>query len=740
MTKHIFVTGGVASSLGKGISASSLGRLLKSRGLRVTMQKLDPYINVDPGTMNPFEHGEVFVTDDGGETDLDLGHYERFIDEPLSRGSNATTGSIYSAVLAAERRGDYLGKTVQVIPHITDEIKRRINRLAGDDVDVVITEIGGTVGDIEILPFLEAIRQFRLDIGRSNVAFVHVTLVPFIGPAGEQKTKPTQHSVTELRARGIQPDVIVCRSERPLSDALKQKISRLCDVPTEAVVNAADASNLYEVPLVLHEEGFDGVICRHLGIDQSTPPDLSEWESLVERVESTTRDLRIGIIGKYVSLPDAYLSVVEALKHGGFHHGASVGIEWIQAEDTEGLLAEGRLRDLDGIVIPGGFGERGVEGKIAAANYARENRIPCLGLCLGMQVMTIEFARNELGLTGANSTEFDPSTPHAGDRPHGQPARHHRQGRHHAPGRLHRRAGRRVAGGARLREDGGVGEAPPSLRVQPALPGQVRGVGLRVLGRLARRPPGRVHRAARTSVLGRHPGAPRVQEPPQPPRTAVPGVRGRRPRPVRGPAAAPVPGRRAAAGPVAPVTAGEEPPTFHIAAEDQAWQGRRIAVAIAAVEGPGGTRHEREIVRHPGAVGVAPVHDDGTITLVRQYRAALDAEMWEIPAGLRDVEDEPTELTAGRELAEEVGLRADRLDHLVTFHNSPGFSDEAVVIYVASGLHEVPDDRQGAEEEHMVVARVPIDDALAMVDDGRITDAKSVIALLALDRRRLHAD
>jgi CTP synthase len=411
VTKHIFVTGGVASSLGKGISASSLGRLLKSRGLRVTMQKLDPYINVDPGTMNPFEHGEVFVTDDGGETDLDLGHYERFIDEPLSRGSNATTGSIYSAVLAAERRGDYLGKTVQVIPHITDEIKRRITNLAGDDVDVVITEIGGTVGDIEILPFLEAIRQVRLDVGRNNVAFVHVTLVPFIGPAGEQKTKPTQHSVTDLRARGIQPDVIVCRSERPLSDALKQKISRLCDVSPEAVVNAADAANLYEVPLVLHEEGFDKVICEHLGLGDA-PPDLSEWERLVARIDSASREVRVGIIGKYVSLPDAYLSVVEALKHGGFHHGAHLAIEWIQAEDTEGLLAEGRLRDLDGIVIPGGFGERGVEGKIAAANYARENAIPCLGLCLGMQVMTIEYARNALGLAGANSTEFDPATPH----------------------------------------------------------------------------------------------------------------------------------------------------------------------------------------------------------------------------------------------------------------------------------------------------------------------------------------
>jgi CTP synthase len=411
MTKHIFVTGGVASSLGKGITASSLGRLLKSRGLRVTMQKLDPYLNVDPGTMNPFEHGEVFVTDDGGETDLDLGHYERFIDEPLSRDSNATTGSIYSAVIAAERRGDYLGKTVQVIPHITDEIKRRITRLASDDIDVVITEIGGTVGDIEILPFLEAIRQFRLDVGRENVCYVHVTLVPFIGPSGEQKTKPTQHSVTELRSRGIQPDVIVCRSEAAISDELKRKISNLCDVPVAAVVNAADARNLYEVPLVMHAEGLDDFICNLFGFAQF-PIDLTEWESLVERVENATRPVRVGIIGKYVSLIDAYLSVVESLKHGGFFHGADVEIVWIQAEDVEGLLAAGRLRDLDGVVIPGGFGERGVEGKIAAANYARENDIPCLGLCLGMQVMTIEFARNALGLAGAHSSEFDPRTPH----------------------------------------------------------------------------------------------------------------------------------------------------------------------------------------------------------------------------------------------------------------------------------------------------------------------------------------
>ena len=409
MTKHIFVTGGVASSLGKGLTASSLGRLLKARGLKVTIQKLDPYLNVDPGTMNPFEHGEVFVTDDGGETDLDLGHYERFIDENLSRGSNATTGSIYSAVIAAERRGDYLGKTVQVIPHITDEIKRRITMLAAEDVDVVITEIGGTVGDIEILPFLEAIRQFRLDGGRENVAYVHVTLIPFIGPSGEQKTKPTQHSVTELRSRGIQPDAIVCRSEAPISDALKRKISNLCDVPVGGVINAPDASSLYEIPLIVHDEGLDTFVCDLLRIDAGEP-DLTDWRSLVDKVGAAKRRVHIGIIGKYVTLVDAYLSVVESLNHAGIHEGTSVDIDWIQAEDVEGLLAAGRLRDLDGIVIPGGFGERGIEGKIAAAGYAREHKIPCLGLCLGMQVMTIEYARNALGMTGANSSEFDPQT------------------------------------------------------------------------------------------------------------------------------------------------------------------------------------------------------------------------------------------------------------------------------------------------------------------------------------------
>ena len=413
MTKHIFVTGGVASSLGKGLTASSLGRLLKLRGLRVTLQKLDPYINVDPGTMNPFEHGEVFVTDDGGETDLDLGHYERFIDENLSRASNATTGSIYQSVLAAERRGDYLGKTVQVIPHITDEIKRRIRRVATDEIDVVITEVGGTVGDIEILPFLEAIRQFRKEAGRDNVCYVHVTLVPFIGPSGEQKTKPTQHSVTELRSRGIQPDLIVCRSEQPLSDDLKVKISNLCDVDVRAVVNAADAHNIYELPLIFHEEGLDEVACEVLRLEHTAAQlDLCPWEQVVELVEAATEQVRVGLIGKYVQLPDAYLSVVESLKHAGFHHGARVEVDWIQAEDVEGLLAADRLAHLDAMVIPGGFGARGIEGKIAAARYAREEGVPCLGLCLGLQAMTIEFARNVLGLTDANSTEFDPTTQH----------------------------------------------------------------------------------------------------------------------------------------------------------------------------------------------------------------------------------------------------------------------------------------------------------------------------------------
>ena len=411
MTKYVFVTGGVSSSLGKGLTASSLGRLLKSRGLKVTMCKLDPYLNVDPGTMNPGEHGEVFVTDDGGETDLDLGHYERFIDESLSKIANTTTGSIYSNVIAKERRGDYLGKTVQVIPHVTDEIKERIRRQGSLGADVVIVEIGGTVGDIEIVPFIEAIRQFRRDAGRDNVCYVHLTLVPYLAPSGEQKTKPTQHSVTELRSRGIQPDIIVCRSDQPISDSLKRKISLLCDVPHEAVISAVDAPSIYDIPITLHHEGLDRIVCNTLRIDLDEHEiDLAPWESVVRRVHNTTRRLRIGIIGKYVTMPDAYLSVGESVRHAGFAIGARAEIEWLEAERVPNDIDADRLGQLDGIIVPGGFGERGIEGMIATARIAREHQIPYLGICLGMQIQVIEFARHCLGLSDAHSTEFTHSS------------------------------------------------------------------------------------------------------------------------------------------------------------------------------------------------------------------------------------------------------------------------------------------------------------------------------------------
>jgi CTP synthase len=411
VAKHIFVTGGVVSSLGKGLTAASLGRLLKARGLRVTMQKLDPYINVDPGTMNPFQHGEVFVTEDGGETDLDLGHYERYIDENLRKASNVTTGAIYQNVIAKERRGDYLGDTVQVIPHITNAIKERILTLAEDSgADVLITEIGGTVGDIESLPFLEAIRQLKTELGRDDTCYVHVTLVPYMGPAEELKTKPTQHSVRELRSIGIQPDVIVCRSDRPISPDLKRKISLLCDVQMDAIVSAVDSGNIYEIPLVLHSENLDGFVVDHLRLEAGDP-DLSAWTSLVRRIEGSTRDVRIAVVGKYVTLPDAYLSVVESLKHAGFANGGRVEIKWIAADDLETADLDESLGDVDGVLVPGGFGVRGIEGKVQAVRFARERGIPFLGICLGLQCAVIDFARAVAGLEDANSSEFDSSTP-----------------------------------------------------------------------------------------------------------------------------------------------------------------------------------------------------------------------------------------------------------------------------------------------------------------------------------------
>ena len=412
-TKHIFVTGGVVSSLGKGLTAASLGNLLTARGLRVVMQKLDPYLNVDPGTMNPFQHGEVFVTDDGAETDLDIGHYERFLDINLSQAANVTTGQIYSQVIAKERRGEYLGDTVQVIPHITDEIKRRM-RLQADETpkpDVIITEIGGTVGDIESQPFIESARQIRHELGRDNVFFVHVSLVPYMGASGEQKTKPTQHSGATLRSIGIQPDALVLRSDRPVTEANKRKIALMCDVDEAAVVNAIDVPSIYEIPTMLNAQGLDAYIVRALGLEKATEVDWSRWEHLLRVVHDPKHDVTIGIVGKYIDLPDAYLSVTEALRAGGFANETKVHLKWIPADDCETPEgAEKALADVDGICVPGGFGIRGIDGKVGALKFAREQGIPTLGLCLGLQCMVIEYARHEGGLAGASSTEFDPDT------------------------------------------------------------------------------------------------------------------------------------------------------------------------------------------------------------------------------------------------------------------------------------------------------------------------------------------
>jgi CTP synthase len=416
VTKHIFVTGGVVSSLGKGLTAASLGNLLTARGLRVVMQKLDPYLNVDPGTMNPFQHGEVFVTDDGAETDLDIGHYERFLDINLNQAANVTTGQIYSDVIAKERRGEYLGDTVQVIPHITDEIKRRMRLQAqpgpnGEPApDVIITEIGGTVGDIESQPFIESARQVRHELTRKNVFFVHVSLVPYMGASGEQKTKPTQHSVAALRSIGIQPDALVLRSDRPVSEANKRKIALMCDVEETAVVNAVDVASIYDIPTMLHDQGLDAYIIDQLGLE-ARDVNWDGWSELLQAVHEPKHEITIGLVGKYIDLPDAYLSVTEALKAGGFAHHAKVIIRWIPSDECETPEGAARmLADVDGILVPGGFGVRGIEGKLGALRFARENLIPTLGICLGLQCMVIEYARDVVGLAGASSSEFDPDT------------------------------------------------------------------------------------------------------------------------------------------------------------------------------------------------------------------------------------------------------------------------------------------------------------------------------------------
>lgn len=413
MTKFIFVTGGVVSSLGKGITAASLGRLLKNRGLNVTIQKFDPYINLDPGTMSPYQHGEVFVTDDGAETDLDLGHYERFIDINLNKYSNITTGKVYSSVLRKERRGDYNGGTVQVIPHITNEIKDRLFLAAKEThADIVITEIGGTVGDIESLPFLETIRQMKRDVGSNNVMYVHCTLVPFIKAAGEMKTKPTQHSVKELRSLGIQPNVIVCRSEMPIPQDMKDKIALFCDIKPEEVIECIDADSLYEIPLMLQAQHLDQIVVDHFQLT-TKEADMTDWQALVDQVKSLSKKVRIGLVGKYVELQDAYISVVEAMKHAGYAFDADVEVKWVNAEEVNDANVAEILADVDGIIVPGGFGDRGVEGKISATKFARENNVPFLGICLGMQLATVEFARSILELQGAHSSELDPNTPHA---------------------------------------------------------------------------------------------------------------------------------------------------------------------------------------------------------------------------------------------------------------------------------------------------------------------------------------
>ena len=679
--------------------------------------------------MNPFEHGEVFVTDDGGETDLDLGHYERFIDENLSRSSNATTGSIYQAVLAAERRGDYLGSTVQVIPHITDEIKRRIRRLATDEVDVVITEVGGTVGDIEILPFLEAIRQYRKEAGRDNVCYVHVTLVPFIGPSGEQKTKPTQHSVTELRSRGIQPDVIVCRSSEPITDALKRKISNLCDVEERAVVNAADARNIYELPLILHDEGLDDVVCDVLRLD--APIDLAPWSGVVERAEEAERPVRIGLIGKYVALPDAYLSVAESLRHAGFHHGAKVEIDWIQAEDVEGLLAAGRLSDPRRHRHPRRVRRARHRGQDRRRHLRPRERHP-LSRAVPRAAGHDDRVRPERARPARRQLQrVRPLQPAPGDRHHARPARSSPTWA--APCAS---APTTPCSSRERRSTPAYGEPVVSERhrhryeFNNAYRTRFEAAGLLLSGTSPDKRLIEFVELERPPVLRGHAGPPRVQEPSGPPPPALPRPGHGVPAAARGTQSPPHPARRR--GRVRGVT--DPSVGFRRVDERLIHQWSLWRLVAADFEAPDGERFERHVVRSPGAVAVVPILFDAghgpTVVLVDQYRPALDRTIVELPAGMRDVAGEPPEETARRELAEEIGFAAGQLDFLTEYLPSPGLTDATMVIYLGTDLHPVPRQAHGPEESHMAVLHVPLEEALRQVRTGEIVNAAAVIGLL----------
>ena len=708
-TRHLFVTGGVASSLGKGLTASSLGRLLKLRGLNVTMQKLDPYLNVDPGTMNPFQHGEVFVTDDGTETDLDVGHYERFLDTRLRGSANVTTGQIYSSVIAKERRGDYLGDTVQVIPHITNEIKSRIIEMGGPDVDVVITEVGGTVGDIESQPFLEAIRQIRHEIGRDHCFFLHVSLLPYIGPSGELKTKPTQHSVAALRSIGIQPDAIVCRSDRPISDGLKRKISLMCDVDEEAVVSAVDAPSIYDIPKVLHTEGLDAYVVRRLGLP-FRDVDWTDWDDLLRRVHRPAHSVTIALVGKYVDLPDAYLSPAEALRAGGFANDARVNIRWVTSDDCQ--TAEGAARhlaDVDGILIPGGFGVRGIEGKVGAIRFARENGIPLLGLCLGLQCLAIEVARDVAGLADANSAEFDPDTPHpviatmadqedvvAGERDMGGTMR---LGLFPAV----------LAEGSLVRELYGTDVVQERHRhryeVNNAYRPALAEAGLIASGLS---PDGRLVEFVelpreRAPVLRGHPGPSGVPVPADPGPSAVrrPGRggagTGQDGAPDRGGARPARRGQRVTSAVDRPgqVPLRDVAEGWPVVSSTEQVHGPIVTVRSDLVRMPDGDVVPRQVVQHPGAVAVVALDEAGQVLLIRQYRHPVGRLLWEVPAGLRDVAGEPLHATAARELLEETGYAAADWRVLADFYSSPGISTERIRVFLARELRLVPEEDTG---------------------------------------------